>query len=86
LALAELLVNLSGGTDDPQREAANREAIEQILRACDATDRELIELRVEGYSTVDAARRLGLNPDVTRVRLSRLRKKLLQRGVADDLM
>jgi RNA polymerase sigma-70 factor (ECF subfamily) len=85
-SLAELLVNLSGGSDDPQKVAANTEVVERILRSCEAVDRELIKLRVEGYSTIDAARRLALNPDVTRVRLSRLRRKLLERGVADDLL
>jgi RNA polymerase sigma-70 factor (ECF subfamily) len=85
-ALADLLVNRSAGSDDPHRVVANSEAIEHVLRSCDATDRALIELRVEGYSTIDAARRLSLNPDVARVRLSRLRKKLLQRGVAEDLI
>lgn len=85
-SLAQLLVNLSGRSDDPQTAVANAELVDRVLRACDAVDRELIELRIEGYSTVDAARRLGLNPDVTRVRLSRLRKRLVSRGIADDLI
>ena len=84
--LAELLVRFSGPSEDPQQTVGNADVIEQILRGLEKTDRDLIELRLQGYSTVAAALRLGLNPDVTRVRLSRLRKRLLQSGVAADLI
>ena len=41
-----------------------------------ASDRALIDLRATGHSTAEAARKLNLDPDVARVRLSRLRSKL----------
>ncbi|MEZ6063032.1 MAG: sigma-70 family RNA polymerase sigma factor [Planctomycetaceae bacterium] len=43
------------------------------------TDRRLVELRMAGHNTAEAARRLGMNPDVVRVRLSRLRSHLRDR-------
>jgi len=41
-------------------------------------------LRLQGYKTSEAADRLGEDPDVTRVRLSRLRRKLRRSGVFAD--
>ena len=59
-------------------EVADREMIEQVLSHLEETDRKLITLRMEGCSTAEAARLLKLDPDVTRVRLSRLRQRLNQ--------
>jgi RNA polymerase sigma-70 factor (ECF subfamily) len=39
-------------------------------------DRQVVDLRLQGYSTAEVARRLGLDADVLRVRLSRLRRRL----------
>ena len=36
----------------------------------------MIELRLLGHSTAEAARTVNLDPDVARVRLSRLRARL----------
>ena len=59
-------------------EVADREEIEQVLSHLEETDRKLITLRMEGCSTAEAARLLKLDPDATRVRLSRLRQRLNQ--------
>ena len=85
-ALAELLVSFGAPPDDAQGAVDITDTVERVLRGVDDVDRRMIELRLEGYSTNDAAHKLGLNPDVTRVRLSRLRKKLRDSGVADDLI
>jgi DNA-directed RNA polymerase specialized sigma24 family protein len=47
-------------------------------------DRRLMELRLQGYSTVEAARTLGTNANALRVRLTRLRQKLRACGLFDD--
>jgi DNA-directed RNA polymerase specialized sigma24 family protein len=60
--------------------------VEQILRPLDENDRRLIELRLEGCGTAEAARKLGLDPDVSRVRLNRLRKRLEASGVRAKLV
>lgn len=69
------------GELDPTMEAALRDGVERIMAECDAADRNLLQLRLEGYSTAEAARALEADPDVLRVRLSRLRKKLTDRGL-----
>lgn len=53
-----------------------QELSDEILDRLSDSDRQVLELRLLGHSTAEAARRLGLNPNVVRIRLSRLRKKL----------
>ena len=65
---------------DPAEEVRHREEIAQLLGRLDPADRQLVELRLAGCSTAEAARRLGADADVLRVRLSRLRKRLTAGG------
>jgi RNA polymerase sigma-70 factor (ECF subfamily) len=70
----ELLTH-SGGRD-PADEAQYNEAVERVFDRLDGLDRLLVELRLQGLSTAEVARQLGEDPDVLRVRLSRLRCRL----------
>lgn len=63
-----------------------RDLISQWLEKMDDSERRLIELRLEGFSTVEIAQELQLDADVLRVKLSRLRKRLLEHGLVDDLL
>jgi RNA polymerase sigma-70 factor (ECF subfamily) len=83
--LAERLLSLSSSEPDPAATVEIREQVCQLIETLDETDRKLIELRLEGQSTAEAARRLGLDADVLRVRLSRLRKKLRDGKFIRDL-
>ncbi len=83
--LSQLLLSLCDRGSDPAEIASIRDQIEQVLNACSAADRRLLRLRIDGYSTVEAARELGMDPDVSRVRLSRLRRRLRRTGIATDL-
>lgn len=69
---------------DPQHAAELREGLNQALFVLDDVDRRLIELRMQGYTTSEAARAMGENPDVMRVRLSRLRHRLFARNLLAD--
>lgn len=69
---------------DPATEAAVNEGLARMLSEVDEADRRLLELRLEGYTTAEAARALQADPDVLRVRLSRLRRKLTERGMLSD--
>lgn len=69
---------------DPATEAAVNEGLARMLSEVDEADRRLLELRLEGYTTAEAARALNADPDVLRVRLSRLRRKLTERGLLSD--
>jgi RNA polymerase sigma-70 factor (ECF subfamily) len=61
---------------DPVRTAEYQELLQQVRESLDETERRVVELRLQGYSTAEVARELGLDPDVLRVRLSRLRQRL----------
>ena len=83
--LSQVLVSLSH-SGDPTTRVALQEQLDRVLDQIEPESRRLIELRLEGYSTVDAANELGVDADVARVRLSRLRKRLEQAGLAADLV
>lgn len=78
---AEHVIVNRDGEPDPMADAEMRDAIDRIMQECDPADRKLLQLRLEGNSTAEAARALDADPDVLRVRLSRLRKRLTERGL-----
>ena len=84
--LLETMLSLRTDRDDETDEVATRELLSQWLRDVDPVERRLIELRLEGHSTVEVAQILDLDPDVLRVKLSRLRKRMRERGLMDDLL
>lgn len=61
---------------DPAKAVQHDDALRYLMDQLDGTDRRVVELRLQGYSTAEAARELGLDPDGLRVRLSRLRRRL----------
>ena len=82
--LSQRLASLASAETDPARAALAKDAIDHVCRDLADVDRQLLELRLEGYSTVQAARELNQDPDVLRVRLSRLRRRLRKRGAMLD--
>jgi RNA polymerase sigma-70 factor (ECF subfamily) len=79
-----LLTELSAPGNDPAENTAFQDAIQQLWQHLNTTERRLIELRLQGYSTAEAARSLNLDPDSLRVRLSRLRVRLRATGVLTE--
>jgi RNA polymerase sigma factor (sigma-70 family) len=79
--LPQLLVSLSSPDSDPQAVATLREQTERLLEKMDETERRIIELRLDGCTTAQAAHALGLDADVLRVRLSRLRRRFRELGL-----
>jgi RNA polymerase sigma-70 factor (ECF subfamily) len=57
------------------------ETVRQVLDRLEGVDRQLVELRLEGHTTAEAARKLGVSPAFLRSRLSRLRKRLWDEGL-----
>lgn len=43
-----------------------------------------MDLRLQGHSTAETARQLGLDTDVLRVQLGRLRQRLRACGILDE--
>jgi RNA polymerase sigma-70 factor (ECF subfamily) len=69
------------GVADPLETA---ETVRQVLDRLEGLDRQLVELRLEGYTTVEAAGKLGVSPAFLRNRLSRLRKRLWEQGLPPE--
>lgn len=84
--LLETFLALASGREDGLAEIDSREILSQWLDKMDDLERKLVELRLEGYSTVEIAEQLQLDADVLRVKLSRLRKRLRERGLENDLL
>ena len=82
--LAQLLKSLTSSELDPARAAQVEDAIQQLLGGLGARDRRLLELRLQGYSTAEAARELGEDADALRAYLSRLRQKLRAAGILNE--
>ena len=82
--LPQLLASLSDSAQDPAAAAEFNDRVSHILGELDDTERKLIELRLAGHSTVEVARLLGLQANVLRVRLSRLRQRLRSGGVLTE--
>lgn len=82
--LADLVSSLSAS--DPAEIVALRDQTEQLFAQLNEDARRLIELRLEGYTTAEIARRLGCDAELLRVRLHRLRKRLKERGLLSDLL
>jgi RNA polymerase sigma-70 factor (ECF subfamily) len=82
--LARVLTALPSPEGDPAAGAQLREAVEHLYRGLGPRERRVLELRLEGHSTAEAARALGLDADVLRVQLNRLRQRLRASGVLAD--
>ena len=84
--LQELLVSMSGSDSDPAATAAVRDATAHVLQELSDVEKQVVELRLEGFTTVEVARELGLDADVLRVKLSRLRRRLRDRGLMSEFL
>jgi RNA polymerase sigma-70 factor (ECF subfamily) len=82
--LARTLETLTSGEADPARAAELNDAVQQLCSNLTDTERRLIELRLSGCSTAEAARELAADPDVLRAHLSRLRQRLRVAGVLSE--
>ena len=81
---SQVLVALTSTEADPADRVALEDQVTRILDELPKVDRRLLELRLEGCTTAEAARELRLDADVLRVRLSRLRRRLREEGLADE--
>lgn len=82
----DLVAAISRRELEPGEAVANQDSLEQTLNKIDPVYRDVIRLRLDGHSTIDACRILGLDPDVTRVQLSRIRRKLMSFGIDETTL
>jgi RNA polymerase sigma-70 factor (ECF subfamily) len=80
----QLLLSLCNPDADPARTAQVNDKVRHLLSSLEEVDQRLLELRLEGCSTAEAARRLQLDAGFLRVRLNRLRKRLCDEGLFSD--
>lgn len=83
-SITEVLMSLQADVDDTAKQSQIRDAVERILAEVDPVEKKLIEMRLLGYTTAEVAQALELDSDVLRVRLSRLRKRLKERGLLNE--
>ncbi len=71
--------------EDPTQIVTMDDLKQHILASLSGLDRQLIELRVQGYSTAEIAQRLNCDAHALRARLSRLRQRLRRDGFSEWL-
>jgi RNA polymerase sigma-70 factor (ECF subfamily) len=82
--LSMLLSSLSSPEPDPAKAAQFNDAVRRLCNSLDASERRMLDLRVQGYSSAEIAQDLGLHPIALRVRMTRLRQRLESAGVLHD--
>jgi RNA polymerase sigma-70 factor (ECF subfamily) len=82
----QLLNTLISGEADPARNAQSSDTMRHVWESLDESEQRILELRLDGCGTAEIAAAVGLNPIALRVRLTRLRKRLKDAGVVDDLV
>lgn len=82
--IAGLLASLGSPEPDPAKAAQAKDDIRRVMQHLDDDDRQLIELRLDGFRTVEIAERFQIPASTLRMRLSRLREKLESHGVMGD--
>jgi RNA polymerase sigma factor (sigma-70 family) len=69
---------------EPAHQISAEDQFEHLCKILTSTERRLIELRILGHTTAEAAREMGQDPENLRVTLARLRKKLRDSGIFPD--
>jgi RNA polymerase sigma factor (sigma-70 family) len=82
--LPQILSSLSTPQAGPADVAQYHDQVELLCRQLNATERQILALRLDGYTTAEIANQLGLNHITLRVRLTRLRERLRTSGVLHD--
>ena len=82
--LPQILADLTTPEVDPAEMAQYRDQLQQLCGLLDATDRQMLILRLDGFTFAEIAEQLALNPVTLRVRLIRLRERLRSSGVLHD--
>ncbi len=84
--IVDVIASFQTTQSSVEDEYSRRDLLEQWTQQLDPIEKQLVLMRIEGHSTVEVARSLNLDPDVLRVKLSRLRKRLRDRGLVDEAL
>ena len=83
-SLPQLLSTLSCA--EPPAVAQLQDSLEKLCARLSDKDQQIIQLRLQGLTTAESASALGMTADVFRVTLSRLRRRLRDAGVLEELL
>ena len=84
--LSETLLGLYGREGEPSEIAGYRSSLEKVCESLNPIERQMLERKLEGYTTGEVAEQLGMHPVAIRVRWSRLRDRLASQEVFLDGM
>lgn len=84
--LVDTLLAIQSSEPTVSESSGIREHLQRLMLELDPIEKQLIAMRIDGFSTIDVARALNLDPDVLRVKLSRVRKRLREKGFEDELL
>jgi RNA polymerase sigma factor (sigma-70 family) len=82
--LVETLCSLSSRESSPSQEIEFRDELQKLLGSLNETDRQLLEMRLNGQTGDEIARALHIHPIAMRVRWTRLRQRLEKSGIMTD--
>jgi RNA polymerase sigma-70 factor (ECF subfamily) len=82
--LPSILAELTTSEVGPAETAQYHDQVEHLCRQLDATERRVLFLRLDGYTTAEIAHQLDVNHVTLRVRLTRLRERLRTSGILHD--
>jgi RNA polymerase sigma-70 factor (ECF subfamily) len=82
--LPALLASLGSTGPGPEQAARFNDQLRQLCEHLDESERRVLQLRLQGYTTAEIAEQLGISHVALRVRLTRLRKYLQKVGALDD--
>jgi RNA polymerase sigma factor (sigma-70 family) len=82
--LPTVLAELTTREADPAETAQYHDQVAHLCSQLDSTERQVLALRLDGYTIAEIAQQLGLNHTTLRVRLIRLRERLRTRGMLHD--
>lgn len=79
--LSETLQSLFCREDEPAKIAEYRSSLEKLCESLNPIERQMLERKLEGYTTGEVAEQLGMHPVAIRVRWSRLRDRLASQKI-----
>ena len=82
--LAAMLTSLTSREADPGDTVQFNDAVSHLCDNLQPSERRMLELRLQGYSTAEIASEMRIHAVALRVRLTRLRQRLQASGVLAD--
>jgi RNA polymerase sigma factor (sigma-70 family) len=83
-SIAATLSALSSGDTDPAKTAEFQDQMDTLCKNLSDVERQMLELRLQGFTSEEVGERIGIHAVALRVRWTRLRKRLIDAGVVAD--